>query len=353
MVAGLDGVRACLVLSGDGLSLGAYPEKAESKARQAWERLQSMGDAQRGFLIVSEELWVVARRGWYAAILVAAPTLRPGLAIDRLESYLRTAEEARVRETAELAGAAGRPEVPRRLRTPLHPEPRPDRTREESGQADVEPRDEVKAPAPAARVLDLATTEPPAPPAPPAVPQPPAPPPPGDPGQPPKPAAPPPAPTPSLEPPAAPSEPPLPPPPDAAPTPSPSTGAGAPIPEPVPPPLPAAPSAAGTPAAPSETEEAPEVGERPVPERPVEIALEPPSIAPGPAEAPPAREAEPEPAGEPEPALESAREPEPVNEPEAEEQPPPTQKDDRPVDRIALAREFGRLLADGDLGGVT
>jgi hypothetical protein len=125
MAAGLDGVRACLIVSGDGLSLGASPEHAEPLARSVWERLSAVGDPQRGFMHVGDELWVVARRGWYAALLICSPTVKAGLALDRLESYLRTAEEARVREAAELSGM--RPSVPepsRRLRTPLHREPK-------------------------------------------------------------------------------------------------------------------------------------------------------------------------------------------------------------------------------------
>jgi hypothetical protein len=126
MAAGLEGVRACLIVSGDGLSLGAYPEKGEPVARGVWERLSAVGDPQRGFMHVGDELWVVARRGWYAALLIASPTVKAGLALDRLESYLRTAEEARIREAAELSGMRpSTPEVSRRLRTPLHREPKP------------------------------------------------------------------------------------------------------------------------------------------------------------------------------------------------------------------------------------
>jgi hypothetical protein len=123
MAAGLEGVRACLIVSGDGLSLGAYPDHAEPMARSVWERLSAVGDPQRGFFSVGDELWVVARRGWYAALLIAAPTVKPGLVLDRLESYLRTAEESRIREAAELTGPPGATEPPRRLRTPLHREP--------------------------------------------------------------------------------------------------------------------------------------------------------------------------------------------------------------------------------------
>src|ERR687891_616263 len=107
MAAGLEGVRACLIVSGDGLSLGAHPEHAEPAARGVWERLSAVGDPHRRFMHVGDELWVVARRGWYAALLIASPQVKPGLVLDRLEAYLRTAEEARVREAAELTEAHG------------------------------------------------------------------------------------------------------------------------------------------------------------------------------------------------------------------------------------------------------
>ncbi|MGH2676149.1 MAG: hypothetical protein ACRDH1_12150, partial [Actinomycetota bacterium] len=123
MAAGLDGVRACLIVSGDGLSLGAYPENAEAKAKGVWDRLSAVGDPQRGFFNVGDELWVVARRGWYAALLIASPSVRPGIALDRLESYLKIAEESRVREASEF-GPPAAPEPARRLRTPLHREPK-------------------------------------------------------------------------------------------------------------------------------------------------------------------------------------------------------------------------------------
>ncbi|MGH2737318.1 MAG: hypothetical protein ACRDHH_00770, partial [Actinomycetota bacterium] len=62
MSAGLEGVRACLIVSGDGLSLGVHPDGAEVRAKEVWDRLAAVGDPQRGFFNVGDELWVVARR---------------------------------------------------------------------------------------------------------------------------------------------------------------------------------------------------------------------------------------------------------------------------------------------------
>ena len=116
-VAGLHEVRACLLASRDGLTLAALPEGGEDLARRALDRLETVGRPERGFLVIGDEVWVVSRRGPYLGIVVAAATAKAGLLLDRLESTLRAAEEARLH-----AGSAGpgRPEIPRRPRTPLH-----------------------------------------------------------------------------------------------------------------------------------------------------------------------------------------------------------------------------------------
>src|SRR5919106_363740 len=137
MSAGLDGVRACLLLSDDGLTLASYPGGQEDPARQVWDRLAQIGDPQRGFLDLGDEVWAVVRRGPYTAVVVSTPTVRPGLLLDRIESHLRVAEEARLRESAARP-VASKPEVVRRPRTSLHrdngkPEPSP---REETSVAE-------------------------------------------------------------------------------------------------------------------------------------------------------------------------------------------------------------------------
>lgn len=117
MCAGLDGVRACLVLSADGLTLGAYPADGEDLGREVWDRFEQIAAPQRGFLDLGEEVWVIARRGPYTAVLVSAVALRPGLLLDRVEALLRAAEETRAHEAQP--GPQGAPEM-RRPR--LHPE---------------------------------------------------------------------------------------------------------------------------------------------------------------------------------------------------------------------------------------
>lgn len=95
MSAGVAGVRACLILSRDGLSLGAHPADGEARARQAWDALQRIGDPQRGFVDMGTEIWVVATGGAYGAAMVATPEAKPGLLLDRMEAQLLSAEESR------------------------------------------------------------------------------------------------------------------------------------------------------------------------------------------------------------------------------------------------------------------
>ena len=120
MSAGVAGVRACLILSRDGLSLGAHPADGEARARKAWDALQQIGDPQRGFVDMGEEIWVVSARGAYAAIIVGSPEAKPGVLLDRMEAELASADVARAADDSP-----ARPGDPRsRPRSPLHPEPR-------------------------------------------------------------------------------------------------------------------------------------------------------------------------------------------------------------------------------------
>jgi hypothetical protein len=155
MSAGLDGVRACLLLSDDGLTLASYPGGQEDPARQVWDRLAQIGDPQRGFLDLGDEVWAVVRRGPYTAVVVSTPTVRPGLLLDRIESHLRVAEEARLRESAARP-VASKPEVVRRPRTSLHrdngkPEPSPREETSVAEGASKEPPEEIRS----LEVIDL------------------------------------------------------------------------------------------------------------------------------------------------------------------------------------------------------
>ncbi len=102
VVGAVEHVRGCLLLSRDGLLLGAYPQPDGGGVRAAWVRFQALGDVERGFVQRGEELWAYVRRGPYAAFAVAAARVRPGILLDQLDRVLVASEEGR-----------GRPEAPR------------------------------------------------------------------------------------------------------------------------------------------------------------------------------------------------------------------------------------------------
>jgi hypothetical protein len=138
--AGLSEVRACLIVSRDGLALGSYPSSEEGGAMERWMRLASLGDVERGFAVVGEECWVFCTRGPYSALAVARATGRPGIILERLDQAVLAAEEARLRKDGigspggrDPAGsaAAARRRRPSTPPTGVHPQgtqsPRPER----------------------------------------------------------------------------------------------------------------------------------------------------------------------------------------------------------------------------------
>jgi hypothetical protein len=124
VAAGVGELRGCLILSRDGLVLGAFPEGEEALVKPAWLRFATLGEPDKGFVEFGDEVWGYVRRGPYAAFAVTGTGTRPGLLIDQLEQVLLSAEEARSRREALRL-----PEVPAapsgKPRTSLHPEVRP------------------------------------------------------------------------------------------------------------------------------------------------------------------------------------------------------------------------------------
>ena len=105
----IDGVRGCLLLSRDGMILGAHPEgDAESHVRFAWVRFAAVGDPERSYIEFADQIWAFVRRGGYSAFAVADTGVRPGVLVDLLEQALMMAEQSRSdeRETMRL------PEMP-------------------------------------------------------------------------------------------------------------------------------------------------------------------------------------------------------------------------------------------------
>lgn len=147
VVAGVADVRACLIVSRDGLALGAFPAEEEEKALAAWSQIAGLGETDRGFVGFRDEMWVFCRRGPYAALARASSSARPGLILDRLEEMLLVAEEARMKKEAFRSATDREPpslETARGPRTSLHREPR----------EEVSPR--TVAPAPADSAADVA-----------------------------------------------------------------------------------------------------------------------------------------------------------------------------------------------------
>lgn len=139
VVTGLADVRACLILSRDGLTLGAHPAAEESRALNVWGRVATLGDIERGFIVVGEQMWTFCRRGAYSALAIGGAGARAGIVLDRLEQCVLAAEEDRVRKgslrSAAEQDAAPQAEQDRRLRTPLHPEARPEVEEVPAGKA--------------------------------------------------------------------------------------------------------------------------------------------------------------------------------------------------------------------------
>jgi len=122
VVLTMDDVRGCLVLSRDGLVLGAFPEEQEAELKPAWLRFVHVGEARKGFVEFSDQLWAFVHRGPYAAFVVTGTSVRPGVMLDQLEQAVIAAEESRAKQkevTLKVPDAASAPSG--RPRTSLHP----------------------------------------------------------------------------------------------------------------------------------------------------------------------------------------------------------------------------------------
>jgi hypothetical protein len=125
---GIADVHGCLILSRDGLVLGAYPPDSERATTRAWIRFATIGDPERGFVQFGTETWCYVRRAPYAGFALAGPGERAGLVIDHMEQVLLEAEESRSRQEGprgtEAATSAPRPE-PTSYLDLEHPPPDP------------------------------------------------------------------------------------------------------------------------------------------------------------------------------------------------------------------------------------
>jgi len=163
------GIRGCLMLSRDGLILGAHPEgEPEADLRTAWVRFAGVGDPERSYVEFPDQIWAFVRRGSYAAFAVAEVGVRPGVLVDTLEQALLSAEQERVvdREAMRLPEAPSAPSG--KPRTSLHmpdrqPTPEPEVARAEVADdvpASETPPEEEVASTPSPEVADARPEEP-------------------------------------------------------------------------------------------------------------------------------------------------------------------------------------------------
>ena len=162
--SGISGVRGCLMLSRDGMVLGAEPEDGESLLRSDWVRFAALGDPERSYVEFPDRIWAFVRRGGYAAFAVADADVRPGVLVDLLEQALMAGEQERVRErdTMRLPEApvvkSGKP------RTKMHKPERPASPEPVVAAAEARPQAAAEgAPPVDAEAPPKATEEPPAP----------------------------------------------------------------------------------------------------------------------------------------------------------------------------------------------
>jgi hypothetical protein len=121
VAAGLSGIRGCLLLSRDGMVLGAHPEgTVEGHLKTAWLRFAAIGEPDRSSIEFPDQTWAYVRRGGYAAFVVADVGVRPGVLVDLLDQVLMAGEVERVhdREAMRLPEAPAAPSG--KPRTSLH-----------------------------------------------------------------------------------------------------------------------------------------------------------------------------------------------------------------------------------------
>jgi hypothetical protein len=115
------GVSGALILSRDGLVLGAYPNEEEGLAKPAWLKFITLGEPDRSFVEFPDQVWAYVKRGPYAAFAVAEAGTRPGVLVDQMEQVLLVAEEGRTRrDTLRVPDATAAPSG--KPRTSLHPQ---------------------------------------------------------------------------------------------------------------------------------------------------------------------------------------------------------------------------------------
>src|SRR5438876_11683730 len=80
-VAAFSDVLGCIILSSDGLVLGAFPpaDGDGDGIKGAWLRFAVLGEPERGFVKIDDRVWAYVRAGSYAAFAVPGGATRPGV----------------------------------------------------------------------------------------------------------------------------------------------------------------------------------------------------------------------------------------------------------------------------------
>jgi hypothetical protein len=162
----ITGVRGCLMLSRDGMVLGAHPEgEAETHLRSSWMRFAAVGDPERSYVEYPDQVWAFVRRGGYSAFAVADAGVRPGVLVDLLDQALMVGEQdrARDRETMRLpeapAAPSGKPRISmHKQERPATPTPAPSEVTSQAAEATVS--DDATAAAPPSPEAEPAPADP-------------------------------------------------------------------------------------------------------------------------------------------------------------------------------------------------
>ncbi len=109
IVEAIGEARAAIILSRDGMLLGSSSSQADEMAKPSWLKVAALGEPERGFVGFPDELWAFARRGRYAAFVLADPDVRPGILLDRMEQALLSVEDTHTprREPLRLPDSPG------------------------------------------------------------------------------------------------------------------------------------------------------------------------------------------------------------------------------------------------------
>jgi hypothetical protein len=146
VASGVSGIRGCLLLSRDGMVLGAHPDgEIEGHLKSAWLHFAVLGEPDRSSVEFPDQTWAYVRRGGYAVFVLADAGVRPGVLLDLLEQMLMAGEVERVqdRETMRLPEAPVAPSG--KPRTSLHKPERATPTPQPVIARDARPPDTVSA----------------------------------------------------------------------------------------------------------------------------------------------------------------------------------------------------------------